>query len=39
MFRKGYYILAYDLTTAQEGGMDPYSIPSVVAGNFKFKKN
>jgi hypothetical protein len=37
MYRNGYFILAFDLTTAQDGGMDAYSIPSVVAGKLYFK--
>ena len=34
MFRQGFYIAGFDLTTAQEGANDPYSIPTVRTGTF-----
>jgi hypothetical protein len=34
-FRYGFYIAAFDLTTSQEGGGDPMSVPSVRSGTNK----
>lgn len=34
-FRFGTYIAAFDLTTSQEGGGDPLSVPSVRSGTNK----
>ena len=33
MFRQGYFIAGFDMSTAQEGANDPYSIPSVKTGD------
>jgi hypothetical protein len=33
MFRQGYFIAGFDMSTAQEGANDPFSIPSVRTGN------
>ena len=33
MFRQGYYIAGFDMSTAQEGANDPYSIPAVRTGD------
>ena len=39
MFRGGFYLAGFDLTTAQEGGGDPHSIPSVRLGYLRAKLN
>jgi hypothetical protein len=39
MFRNGFYIAGFDLTTAQEGANDIYSIPTVRTGNFLLTKS
>ena len=36
MFCKGYYIAAFDLSTAQDGANDLYSIPTVMTGKTLF---
>jgi len=32
MFRTGYYLSAWDLTSSSEAGTDPYSVPAVRLG-------
>jgi len=32
MFRNGFYLSGWDLTSSAEAGVDPYSIPSVRLG-------
>jgi hypothetical protein len=34
MFRNGFYVAGFDLTTAQEGANDIYSIPTMRTGKF-----
>ena len=31
-YRCGFYIAAFDLTTAQDGGLDQYSVPATMKG-------
>jgi len=37
-FMNGYHIIAFDLTTAQDGGSEAFATPSVRVGNYNIDK-